>query len=147
MIIASQKRKENIAEYLLYMWQIEDIIRAYKLDIDTIDEQIVSKYNVPDDKKKDGVEKFVVKGKVVDDAGQTLPGVTILLKGTTIGVVTDIDGKFKMELPKQDSLILIFSFVGMETQHLDVNKMKDLSKEVTVRMKAEIGRASCRERV
>ena len=50
MIIASQKRKENIAEYLLYMWQIEDIIRAYKLDIDTIDEQIVSKYNVPDDK-------------------------------------------------------------------------------------------------
>ena len=48
MIIASQKRKENIAEYLLYMWQIEDIIRAYKLDIDTIDEQIVSKYNVPD---------------------------------------------------------------------------------------------------
>lgn len=52
MIIASQKRKENIAEYLLYMWQIEDIIRAYKLDIDTIDEQIVSKYNVPDDKKE-----------------------------------------------------------------------------------------------
>lgn len=53
MIIASQKRKENIAEYLLYMWQIEDIIRAYKLDIDTIDEQIVSKYDVPDDKKKE----------------------------------------------------------------------------------------------
>lgn len=92
----------------------------------------------PDDKKKDGVEKLVVRGKVVDDAGQTLPGVTILLKGTTIGVVTDIDGKFKMELPKQDSLILIFSFVGMETQNLDVNKMKDLSKEVTVRMKADV---------
>lgn len=92
----------------------------------------------PDDKKKDGVEKLVVRGKVVDDAGQTLPGVTILLKGTTIGVVTDIDGKFKMELPKQDSLILIFSFVGMETQNLDVNKIKDLSKEVTVRMKADV---------
>ena len=52
MIIASQKRKENIAEYLLYMWQIEDIIRAYKLDIDTIDEQIVSKYNVPGGEQK-----------------------------------------------------------------------------------------------
>lgn len=36
MIIASQKKKENIAEYLLYMWQIEDIIRAYGLDIDQI---------------------------------------------------------------------------------------------------------------
>ena len=36
MIIASQKKKENIAEYLLYMWQIEDLIRVYKLDIDAI---------------------------------------------------------------------------------------------------------------
>lgn len=53
MIIASQKKKENIAEYLLYMWQIEDIIRAYKLDIDVIDEQIISKYDVSDDKKKE----------------------------------------------------------------------------------------------
>ncbi len=34
MITASQKRKENIAEYLLYMWQIEDIIRANGLDIE-----------------------------------------------------------------------------------------------------------------
>lgn len=53
MIIASQKKKENIAEYLLYMWQIEDIIRAYKLDIDAIDSQIISKYDVPEDKKKE----------------------------------------------------------------------------------------------
>ena len=36
MFIASQKRKENIAEYLLYMWQIEDMIRANNLDIDKI---------------------------------------------------------------------------------------------------------------
>ena len=40
MIIASQKKKENIAEYLLYMWQIEDIIRAYGLDIDQIQKHI-----------------------------------------------------------------------------------------------------------
>lgn len=53
MIIATQKRKENIAEYLLYMWQIEDIIRAYKLDIDAIDKQIISKYDVPEEKKKE----------------------------------------------------------------------------------------------
>ena len=36
MFVASQKRKENIAEYLLYMWQIEDLIRANDLDIDKI---------------------------------------------------------------------------------------------------------------
>ena len=37
MIIAQQKRKENIAEYLLYLWQVEDLLRACHLDIDTVD--------------------------------------------------------------------------------------------------------------
>lgn len=47
MIIASQKRKENIAEYLLYMWQIEDLIRANNLDVDKIEQNIISLYNLP----------------------------------------------------------------------------------------------------
>jgi flagellin-specific chaperone FliS len=51
MYIASQKRKENIAEYLLYMWQIEDIIRANNLDIDKIRATVIDGYNLPDDKK------------------------------------------------------------------------------------------------
>ena len=36
MIIAKQKRRENIAEYVLYMWQLEDLIRAYNFDIDAM---------------------------------------------------------------------------------------------------------------
>ncbi len=44
MITASQKRKENIAEYLLYMWQIEDILRANSLDIDKIKENVIDRY-------------------------------------------------------------------------------------------------------
>lgn len=44
MFTASEKKRENIAEYLLYMWQIEDLIRAYQLDIDKIDSEIISKY-------------------------------------------------------------------------------------------------------
>lgn len=43
MIIASHKRKENIAEYLLYMWQIEDIIRANSLDIEKIKANIIDR--------------------------------------------------------------------------------------------------------
>ncbi|MBQ0115574.1 MAG: DUF4924 family protein [Bacteroidales bacterium] len=49
MLIAQQKRKDNIAEYLLYMWQVEDIIRASQLNIDTIEQTILSKYNVSDE--------------------------------------------------------------------------------------------------
>ena len=44
MFIAKQKRKENIAEYLLYMWQVEDIIRSMNCDIRLIDSNIVSQY-------------------------------------------------------------------------------------------------------
>ena len=42
MYIASQKRKENIAEYLIYMWQVEDMIRANDLDIDKIQKNIIT---------------------------------------------------------------------------------------------------------
>lgn len=44
MIIAQKLKKENIIEYLLYMWQVEDIIRACGLDIDLIDKQITQQY-------------------------------------------------------------------------------------------------------
>lgn len=44
MITASQKRKENIAEYLLYMWQIEDIIRANGLDLARIESSVIDRY-------------------------------------------------------------------------------------------------------
>lgn len=49
MIIASAKRKENIAEYLLYMWQIEDIIRANGLDMDKIRQNVISRFPVDDE--------------------------------------------------------------------------------------------------
>lgn len=52
MIIASQKRRENIAEYLLYMWQVEDLIRAYGLDIDRIKQNLVDRIPDLDDKAR-----------------------------------------------------------------------------------------------
>lgn len=47
MLIAKSKKKENIAEYLIYMWQIEDIIRANKLDIDSIQTNIINNFDQP----------------------------------------------------------------------------------------------------
>ena len=46
MIIAQQKRQENIAEYLLYMWQVEDLLRACHLDIDMVEKTIIARYDV-----------------------------------------------------------------------------------------------------
>lgn len=52
MIVANEKRKKNIAEYLLYMWQVEDLIRANNFDIEKIKKDIISQYDQPEDVKE-----------------------------------------------------------------------------------------------
>lgn len=58
MYIASQKRKTNIAEYLLYMWQIEDIIRANNLDISKIEKNVIDKYELDAAQRKEMTEWY-----------------------------------------------------------------------------------------
>jgi len=60
-------------------------------------------------------QKKLLKGKVTDDKGAPLPGVSVIVKGTTIGITTDIDGNFNLSVPN-DSKTLVFSFVGMKMQ-------------------------------
>ncbi len=52
MFIARKLKKENICEYLLYMWQVEDIIRAFNLNIDIVNERIISQYPVSEEDRK-----------------------------------------------------------------------------------------------
>jgi TonB-dependent starch-binding outer membrane protein SusC len=66
-----------------------------------------------------------VSGKVTDSSGQPLPGVTIVVKGTTQGTVTDADGEYTItDLP--DNATLVFSFVGMQTQELIVGNQTNI---------------------
>lgn len=58
MIIAKQKRKENICEYLLYMWQVEDLIRANHFDMDEIRDKVIARYNQPDEVKEEIVRWY-----------------------------------------------------------------------------------------
>ncbi len=60
-----------------------------------------------------------ISGTVTDEAGLPLPGVTILIKGTTSGTVTDMDGKFSMNIPGSQS-VFVFSFVGYTPQEISV---------------------------
>ena len=53
MIISQQKRAENIAEYVLYMWQIEDLIRAYDFNFERIKKDLADQYQVDPTVKKD----------------------------------------------------------------------------------------------
>lgn len=58
MFIASHKRKENIAEYLLYMWQVEDIIRANNLDIEMIRKNVIDRFELTHDQYRQLTEWY-----------------------------------------------------------------------------------------
>ena len=59
MFTATQRKKENIAEYLLYMWQIEDLIRANDLDMDKIEKNIIEQYTgLTDEQRRDLYEWY-----------------------------------------------------------------------------------------
>lgn len=60
-----------------------------------------------------------VSGKVSGTDGSSLPGVSIIVKGTTVGTVTDTDGQFSLQIP-QNAQTLVFSFVGMKPMEVPV---------------------------
>ncbi len=60
-----------------------------------------------------------IGGSVKDATGQPLPGVTIKVKGTTIGIISDSNGQFKISIPA-NAEILSFSFIGMKSQELSI---------------------------
>lgn len=61
-----------------------------------------------------------VSGKVTDSKGEPLPGVNVLLKETSTGTVTDVEGNYSLNVPNENA-ILIFSFIGYAPQEVPVN--------------------------
>lgn len=92
---------------------LEDLPFVYNAEGDVV---IVS-YKKLEPKPEVKQEKKTIKGKIVDEDGNTLPGVSIVVKGTTNGAATDIDGNYTIEI-EGDNAVLIFSFVGMISQEI-----------------------------
>ncbi|WP_439487752.1 SusC/RagA family TonB-linked outer membrane protein [Algoriphagus sp.] len=66
-----------------------------------------------------------VKGTIVDESGYPLPGVTVIVQGTTQGTISDVDGKFSIGVP--DGGTLVFSFIGYEEQTVAVGNQSELT--------------------
>ena len=64
-------------------------------------------------------QQNTVGGKVTDNTGTPLAGVTILVKGTTAGTLTDAQGNYSISLPAE-AQVLVFSFVGMKSQEIEI---------------------------
>lgn len=109
----------------------------------TVQAQDVNKQSIPSDKnnsetKASKFEKSItVKGKVKDDSGP-LPGVNVILEGTTTGTQTNFDGDFEFPVKLKKGDVLVFSFLGLKTQKLVVDTKNSESKiELNVNMEMD----------
>lgn len=82
---------------------------------------------VEEDLSKD----IIIRGVVTDTKGETLPGVSIILKGTAIGATTDLNGKFTISVLDQRS-VLVFTYIGFVSQELTVNQRTTLEVRLAV---------------
>ncbi len=99
---------------------IEDILseplRRSSLAFKVIDNQIIV-YPVTEN-PGDQPQKNMIKGVMTDPAGHPLPGATVIILGTTRGVITDVDGSYTIEANPGEKLV--FSFIGMDSQTVEV---------------------------
>ena len=82
MIIAQQKKRENIAEYILYMYQVEDMIRANKLDLESIEQTLISKFEVAYEVKREMREWYKTLIAMMQDEQKEVSGHLSILENS-----------------------------------------------------------------
>ncbi|MDR0845493.1 MAG: carboxypeptidase-like regulatory domain-containing protein, partial [Tannerella sp.] len=75
-----------------------------------------------------------VSGTVVDVQGETIIGASVVVKGTTSGIITDLDGKFSLDVP--DNAVLQVSYVGYVTQEIPVGSQTSLNITLSENLQA-----------
>lgn len=116
----NQNTGEDWNDVLLTLSSGDPSISNYKPELDTyyltFDNYYTQRSSLEEAKPYSGS----VSGRVVDETGDPLPGVSIMIKGTTQGVVTDIDGRYSIQVPNANSK-LVYSFIGMKPMELPAN--------------------------
>jgi len=92
-------------------WQYDNYVKSLRLKME-------SKYD-------DTIKKGFVSGTIFDEEGNPIPGVSVIVKGTTRGTSTDFNGNFSIEASNKD--ILVLSYVGFNTRQININKNNLLS--------------------
>ncbi|WP_018335958.1 SusC/RagA family TonB-linked outer membrane protein [Butyricimonas synergistica] len=112
----------------------EYLLKGTGLEFEILNHYVVIR---PVRRKNEDGKMLEIKGKVSDERGEPLPGVSIVVKGSSRGVITDANGEYRILLPKVKSVILLFSFIGKRMKQVmylgkgDLNiVMEDENQEV-----------------
>ena len=114
---------------------LKELLSKTSLDFKQVDNRIMIVNNPKSDNElisgkikvnnTANLRDIVVRGQVKDAKGETLPGVSIKVKGTDIGASSDIDGKYTLNVP--DNAILVFTYIGYITKEVPVNKQEAIN--------------------
>lgn len=110
-------KNEPVEKVLDEIFSHTDLTYTFMEDIIVVKERLLQQQ--PD--------KMVITGFVKDAKKQTMPGVTVMIRGTSLGTVTGMDGRYTFTIPKTEHLTLIFSFVGMKTVEIPYKGEKELN--------------------
>jgi hypothetical protein len=109
---------------------LDELLPAYNLDYKVIDRQVVvfprEEIRAEATPAVAAQQQKTISGRVIDQEGLPLPGVSVVVQGTTIGVITDIDGNYTLQVP-DDARVLVFSFVGMRRQAVNIGNLSTIN--------------------
>ena len=109
----NEKININIeADDILISEVLNNVFEGTNITYSVVDKVIVIR-------SKENAQNLEITGKVTSETGESLPGVTISIKGTQTGTITGLDGKFTIDVPDASS-ILVFSYIGMIAQEITV---------------------------
>lgn len=100
--VTANFQNESVAQIL------KTCLKGSGLYYEFVDNTIVIRWGQEDKKFK------TIRGKVMDRDSVPLPGVTVKMKGTTIGTASDMHGKFELVIPEAQKVVLVFTFIGMK---------------------------------
>ena len=93
---------------------------------------IVAKTIIIKSKRSASAKNVTVTGKVTDEAGLGVPGVTVKAKNATVGVVSNSNGMYSIQVPESKETILVFTFLGYSTQEVALNGRSVINVQMKV---------------
>ena len=138
MIQSGQRVSLNVTNRKLST-VLDEVLKPIDIDYEVIENRILLKKTKPE---ADGSTGFVprsvelpadrtVSGRITDENNSGLPGVSVVLKGTQRGTTTDGEGRFQLSIPETGSPVLVFSFVGYQSQEIAVGNQSTFNLALT----------------
>lgn len=126
-LVSIQVQDQSLETVLL------SLASSHRLSFKQVDDKISVKFLKAKNLSKAVLVEVTVDGTVVDVNGDPIPGVTVFVPGTNSGTATDMDGKYSIVVPEGSSLV--FSFIGFETQTVEVGNQTTI--DITLEQNAQ----------